>query len=184
MPADPHEKEHVQISIANVLPTQLQIGDRFELVIRFTNLGKSTVRVPWEPDGERVQQVSADGKEEGYEVVDLSVDLDQGKGPIDLKAAGALFDDPRVPSSFLDVPPVAWVEAKISGTLECGLSGPLCGKFRAGTAGKLTARWYQRRLVHRISSCNEDYGNFVVRELESDPIVVMVNGPSDERGRE
>lgn len=184
VPADPHEKEHVQISIAEVLPTQLQIGERFELVVRFINLGKSAVRVPWEPDGERVQQVSADGKEESYEVVDLSVDLDQGGGSIELKAAGALFDHPSVPSSFLDVPPGAWVEAKISGTLKCGLSGALCGKFQADTAGKLTAEWYQRELVHRINGCNEDYGNFVVRELKSDPIVVMVDGPSDKRGRD
>lgn len=176
---DTKQKEHVQIEITEVAPPQLQIGGEFQATVRFENLGKAVVRVPWETDGERVTRMSADGKEESYQVVDISLRLGTGskrEGPVFLKAAGALFAHPDLTSSYLDLPPGTWVDIRIKGRVECGHSGVLCNDVEPDEKGELGALWYEREVTHRVEGCKEDYGNYVIRELESTPKPVVVLG--------
>jgi hypothetical protein len=127
-----------------------------------------------------VTRLSGDGKEESYEVVDIELRLGTGNKrgtPVFLKAAGALFAHPERPESYLAVPPGGWGDIRIDGRVACGLSGALCSDFHSDEKGELVAWWYQRELIHRIDGCKEDYGNYVVREIDSKPLNIVVRDP-------
>ena len=178
---DKKEKEHVQLEIVEVAPKQLQIGGEFQAIVRFENLGKAVVHVPWKTDGERVPRMSADGKEESYEVVDISLRLGTGSkrgNPEFLKAAGVLFAHFDLTSSYLELPPGGWADIRIKGRVECGYSGVLCNNFEPDDKGELGAWWYQRERTHRIDGCEENHGNYVIRELDSKPLPVVVRSSS------
>jgi len=57
-------KEDLRLSVVGLAPSRLQSGATFEAVIRLTNAGKSSVRVPWEVDGEKVVRTASNGTEE------------------------------------------------------------------------------------------------------------------------
>ncbi|MFZ0774616.1 MAG: hypothetical protein WCA49_12240 [Candidatus Sulfotelmatobacter sp.] len=179
--AEKLRKEDLRLSVVELTPSGLQSGANFEAVIRLTNNGGSSVRVPWEVDGEKVVRTSSDGKEEGYEVVDLILALGAGRhrtAPVSLKAAGALFADPELAAGGIELPPGQWVDVKIKGKAECANTGSLCDNIVADDEGELVARWYERVSAHRINGCDEDHGNFVRRELESKPLRVAVRPPT------
>jgi hypothetical protein len=174
-------KEYLQLSVGELAPRDLQSGVNFEAVIRLTNAGTSSVRVPWEVDGEKVVRTSSDGKQEGYEVVDLGLALGTGRNraaPVSLKAAGVLFADPELSAGGIELPPGQWVDIKIKGKAECSNTGSLCDDIVGDDHAELVARWYERVATHRIDGCNEDHGNFVRRELESKPLRIAVRGPN------
>lgn len=175
--SDQEEKERVQLVVVDVTPTVLQIGGEFQARVRFENLGKTAVRVPWETDGERVTHMSADGKEESYEVVDINLrlgtDIKHGS-PAWLKAAGVLFARSDGASGHLDLPAGSWAEIRIKGKLTCGQSGVLCKDFEPDEKAELSAWWYEREMTHRVDGCKEDHGSYVIRELDSKPLLVVV----------
>jgi len=180
---DVKEKENVQLKIVEITPSKLQIGGEFHTTIRIENHGKTVVRVPWETDGERVTRMATDGKEEGYEAVDISLQLGTGSqrgNRVFLKAAGALFANFDLPSSYLDLPPESWADLKIAGRIECRNTGGLCSNFERDERGELGASWYERQVTHRVDGCAEEHGNFVVRELESKirPVTVLDSSAS------
>ena len=56
--------EGLQLTIEQVSPSQLHIGQDFTALLRLKNAGKSTIAIPWEPDGEQVKRRSKDGASE------------------------------------------------------------------------------------------------------------------------
>lgn len=170
----------VELAIATVSPAVLHIGELFTAVLRVKNVGSDPVLLPWETNGESVTRTSAGGEQESYEAVDIALRLKSGThqlAPVWLRTAGALFGHPELKSSYIALQPGQWVDIKLKGTVACSDEGLPCGKLVADKHGALTAWWYQRQLTHRIHGCDEDFGNSVVRELESKPFEVAVTRP-------
>jgi hypothetical protein len=166
----------LRLTIASVVPSELNAGDGFVATVRLRNVGSHKVMVPWQPDGEQVTRISADGKQESYEVADVTFRLKTGKksqAPMFLQSDGALFANPADHATYLELAPGRWVDVKLKGMVECGL--PECpGRIQADDHAIMTAWWYQRVLTHKVDGCNEDHGSSSVRELDSGPFPVVV----------
>jgi hypothetical protein len=174
VPTDPSEpRESLVLSLAEVNPRRLQIGAEFQATIRLMNSGKVPVKVPWETDGEKVMRSSGD--EESYDVVDLYLRLGTaGVSPVTLKSAGVLFADVELNKGSIKLAPGEWVEVRIRGRVQCGLTGTLCGALGPDKNGRLVARWHERVLTHSMHGCEIKSGNFERRELSSEPYYVTV----------
>ncbi len=172
-----HSDVKVELTVTETSPKVLRIGETLNATVRLKNLGSDTIRLPWQTDGETVTRVAANGEEEGYEVADIAVRLKPGRNqwaPVWLNGGAALFAHPEIESSYALVKPGEWVDIKIRTKVECGHEGLPCGKIVADEHASLTAWWYQRSLTHRIHECHEDYGNSVIRELDSKAFPVVV----------
>jgi hypothetical protein len=169
----------LEFTIAEVDPPELHIGDDFTATVRLKNIGSAEILVPWQPDGERVVRVSPDGKEEMYEVADVTFRLKTGarhRAPMFLESAGALFAHPDDEASYVKLDPGRWVDVKLKGVLTCGL--PECPDTAVPDEhAVMTAWWYQRILTHKVEGCSEDHGSSVVRQLDSAPRSVVVLAP-------
>jgi hypothetical protein len=170
----------LQLTIAQIAPPELTNGADFTATVRLKNIGTSKVLVPWQPDGEQATRVSQDGKEERYEVADVTFRLKTGnksRAPMFLDSQGALFANPDDPATYLELTPGRWVDIKLKGTVECGL--PECPvRIHPDDHAILTAWWYQRVLTHKVEGCNENHGSNSVRELDSAPFSVVVRASS------
>jgi hypothetical protein len=140
------------------------------------NIGTDKILIPWQPDGEQIAHVSADGTEEKYEVADVSFRLAaSGKKSIavPLHSEGALFAQPDDPVSYLTIEPGHWADVKLRGTVACGLDN--CrSDVQVDDHAVLTAWWYQRVLTHQVKDCNEVHGAYTVREVDSAPLPIVV----------
>jgi hypothetical protein len=170
----------LEFTIAELAPPELHIGEDFTATVRLKNIGSAEILVPWQPDGERVVRVSPDGKEEMYEVADVTFRLKTGakhRAPMFLESAGALFAHPDDEASYVKLDPGRWVDVKLKGVLTCGL--PECPDDAVpDDHAVLTAWWYQRILTHKVEGCSEDHGSSVVRQLDSAPRSIVVLAPS------
>ncbi|HUK46821.1 MAG TPA: hypothetical protein VLW06_04480 [Terriglobales bacterium] len=170
----------LQLTIVEVSPAKLEIGNDFNASVRLKNIGSTPVLLPAAADGERVVRTSADGTEEKYEVGDVSFRLLTGKErkiPVYLNSAGALFADPDDKSSYLSLDPGKWLEMKLHARVECGLENCVA-HLQPDSKAVLTAWWYQRILTHRVNGCTESHGSIKIRELDSNPFSVVVRNPS------
>lgn len=170
----------LELTIVEISPAKLEIGNDFNASVRLKNVGTTEVVVPSAADGERVLHASADGTEERYEVGDVSFRLTTGKQrgiPVYLNSAGALFADPDDKSSYLSLKPGTWLEIKLHARVECGMEDCM-GDIQPDNKAVLTAWWYQRVLSHRVSGCDETHQSVKVRELDSAPFTVEVKNPS------
>ena len=170
----------LQLTIAAISPSPLDIGNDFTAKVQVKNTGTKTVLVPSFSDGEQVLRVSADNAAEQYEVGDVSFRLLTGKDhrtPVFLNTSGALFANPEDKSSYLPLEPGNWLEIKIEGRVECGLEDCI-GEIHPDGKAELTAWWYQRVLTHRIDGCNETHGSAKVREADSAPFPVAIRNPT------
>jgi hypothetical protein len=175
--AAPQSKMNVEFSIIKISPAELRINQGFTATVRLKNIGPNTLLFPWETDGESVTRIAAGGEEENYEAVDIALRLRSGTqqiAPVWLKSAGALFAHPEVKSSHIAIKPGQWVDVTMKAQVHCSEGLP-CGKIIPDRHGIMTAWWYERQLTHRIHGCDENYGNFVIRELESKPLQVIVS---------
>jgi hypothetical protein len=173
---DPPDK--VELTITEIVPGKLQIGQSFTATVRVKNMGSSTLKIPWQPDGEQATRASQDGTEEQYEVADVTfrlVTAGHKNSPTLLTSEGALFANPSDPMTYIEIAPNRWVDIKLSGTVECGLERCL-GEIEPDDHAVLTAWWYQRLLTHRVKDCAEDHGSYEVRELNSQPFPVAIHG--------
>jgi hypothetical protein len=183
-PKQPAAKEiddkALEFTIAEVTPPELHIGDDFTATVRLKNIGSAEILVPWQPDGERVVRVSPDGKEEMYEVADVTFRLKTGaknRTSMFLESAGALFAHPDDEASYIKLDPGRWVDIKLKGVVACGL--PECPDDAVpDDHAVLTAWWYQRILAHKVEGCSEDHSSSVVRQLDSAPRSIVVLAPS------
>lgn len=170
----------LQLTILQVSPPQLRIGQDFTAVLRLKNSGTSTLAIPWEPDGEQVTRMAKDGASEKYEVADVNFRLRETVGnkiPIFLETSGALFADPETHKGYVDLKPGNWLDFKVSGSVACGL--PEClGDIMPDVHAVLSAWWYQRVLTHSVAGCSEDHGSYLVRQLDSEPHPLTVLKPS------
>jgi hypothetical protein len=170
----------LQLTITQIIPSELHIGADFTATVRLKNIGTAGVLIPWQPDGEKVVRISQDGTKEMYEVADVSFRLrtgDKKRAPLIVQSEGALFAHPADPASYLDLAPGGWLEVKLKGTVACGLSEcPV--EPEADDHAVLTAWWYQRVLTHRVQGCNEEHGSSAVREVDSAPFPVAVRPAS------
>jgi hypothetical protein len=174
--ATPASAEKLQLTIAEIAPLKLRLGKDFIATVRLKNIGTVKILIPWQPDGERVTHVSADGTEEKYEVADVSFRLTaSGKKSIaiPLHSEGALFAQPGDPATYLTIEPGHWVDVKLKANVACGLDN--CrSDVQADDHAVLTAWWYQRVLTHQVKNCNEDHGAQTVREVDSTPLPIAV----------
>lgn len=175
--ASPQTTDKIELVITEITPTKLVIGGKYIASVRLKNTGASTFRVPWQPDGEKVMNVSQVDTEEQYEVADITFRLASGtkkNSPTPLTTEGALFAHPGDAMTYIDVEPGRWLDIKIKGVVECGLDRCL-SEVVADQHAVLTAWWYQRLLTHRVKGCDEDHGSYKVREADSVdfPIVVL-----------
>jgi hypothetical protein len=173
------ESKALQLTIVEILPAKLEIGNDFTATVRLKNTGDAALLLPEIPDGERVLRTSTDRTEEKYDVGDVSFRLLTGKHtgiPVILDSAGALFADPEDKSSYLTLAPGKWLDIRLHGRVECGLEN-CAADIHADDAGVLTAWWYERVLSHRVSGCNETHGSSKVREVDSAPFKVVVRNP-------
>ncbi len=172
-------KTGLELTIIDVSPPQLHIGQDFTAVLRLKNSGTAIVAVPWQPDGEQVTRIAQDGMSEKYEVADVSFRLRSGRKklpPIFLQTDGALFADPETHSGYMDLKPGYWLDFKVSGSVACGL--PDCpGDIEPDAHAVLSAWWYQRVLTHTVQGCTEDHGSSLVRQLDSEPRQVPILNP-------
>lgn len=172
-----HRDAKVEFSVTETSPKLLRIGSDLTATVRLRNLGSDAIGLPWQTDGETVTRVSANGEEEDFEVADIALRLSSGReqiAPVWLSGAGSLFARPGIESSYVRVEPGQWVDVKIRARVQCSNEGLPCGKIVADRHASLTAWWYQRQLTHRIHGCNENHGNFVIRELDSKALRVVV----------
>jgi hypothetical protein len=183
-PQQPAAKEiddkALEFTIAEVTPPELHIGEDFTATVRLKNIGSAEILLPWQPDGERVVRISPDGKEEMYEVADVTFRLKTGakrRTAMFLESAGALFAHPEDEASYIKLDPGRWVDVKLKGVLTCGL--PECPDDAVpDDHAVLTAWWYQRILTHKVEGCSEDHGSSVVRQLDSAPRSIVVLAPA------
>ncbi|HUK24746.1 MAG TPA: hypothetical protein VLV49_09210 [Terriglobales bacterium] len=175
----------LQLSITEISPPQITDRGTFTAVVRLKNAGSARFKIPWQPDGEQLAHISQDGKEESYEVADVTFWLKTGnksQPAVFLQSEGALFANPADRATYLELAPGGWVEIKMKGVVECGL--PECaGHIQADDHAILTAWWYQRVLTHRVDGCNEQHSSSSVRELDSIPFPVVVR-PAAESEKE
>ena len=169
----------LKLTIAEVNPPTLNIGDDFTATVRLKNTSAANVLVPWQPDGEQVTRISPDGQAEAYEVADVTFRLKTGnksRAPLFLESNGALFASPEDHASYARLAPGQWVDIKLSGKVVCGL--PECPAHAVPDEHAiLTAWWYQRVLTHKVEGCKENHGSRTVRELDSVPFPVVVQSP-------
>lgn len=168
------------LTIVEVAPTKLEIGNDFNATVRLKNNGTTQVLVPSVADGEQVLRSSAGGNEEKYEVGDISFRLTTGKAhgvPIYLNSAGALFANPDDKGTYLALEPGKWLDIKLHARVECGMENCM-GEIQPDSKATLSAWWYQRVLSHRVTGCEETHGNFTIRELDSSPFTVEVTEPT------
>jgi hypothetical protein len=172
----PSSRAGLRLTILQVSPPQLHIGQDFTAVLRLKNSGPATIAIPWQPDGEQVTRISKDGASEKYEVADVTLRLHSGgKGrlPIFLQTYGALFADPETHTGYMDLRPGYWLDFKVSGSVACGL--PDCpGDIETDSHAVLSAWWYQRILTHTVDGCSEDHGSSLVRQLDSEPRPISI----------
>lgn len=174
-----NDSKALQLTIVEVLPATLEIGNDFSATVRLKNTGESALLVPAVPDGERVLRTSTDRTEEKYDVGDVSFRLLTGKHrdiPVILDSGGALFADPDDKNSYLALAPGKWLDIRLHGRVECGLENCVAD-IHADDAAVLTAWWYERVLSHRVSGCDETHGSSKVREVDSAPFKVEVRNP-------
>lgn len=171
--------QDVQLTILSTRPAPLEIGNDFIATVRLKNIGSKPVLMPQIPDGEKVVRTSADRTEEEYEVGDitfkLATDTKHSVG-VFLTSGGALFANPKDESSYVALQPGSWMELKLSGTVECGVS-QCFGGIRPDKRAVMTAWWYQRVLTHKVNGCEEIHGSSDVRQVDSMPFTVEVMNP-------
>ena len=168
----------LELSIPKVTPPVLHMGEVFTAIVRVKNVSTNEISLPWEANGESVARVGNGADQEEYEAVDIALRLKSGtnqKAPVWLNTSGALFAHPEVQSTYVVLKPSEWVDVKLRGKVECGHEGLPCGKIVPDKRATLSAWWYQRQLIHSIHGCDENYGNSVIRELESKPQQVAVS---------
>lgn len=178
--AGPVKAKDLELTIVEISPAKLEIGNDFNSTVRLKNVGTAAVLVPSMADGEQVLRNSADATEEKYEVGDISFRLTTGKRhgiPIYLNSAGALFANPNDKASYLALDPGKWLEIKLHARVECGMQDCM-GEIQPDGKAVLTAWWYQRVLSHRVTGCEETHGTVAVRELDSSPFTVEVTSPT------
>lgn len=170
------QSDKLGLTITEIFPPKLRVGEDFTVLVRLKNIGPGKILIPWQPDGEQVAHVSADGTEEKYEVADVSFRLASGgkkSVAIPLQSEGALFAQPDDPAAYLAIAPGRWVDIKLKATVACGLDD--CrSDVQADDHAVLTAWWYQRVLTHKVKDCNEDHGVHKIREVDSAPLPVVV----------
>jgi len=175
----PASADKIELTVAEISPPKLRVGGVFIATVRLKNIGADKILIPWQPDGEQVAHVSADGTEEKYEVADISFRLTASAKKsiaIPLQSEGALFAQPGDPAAYLAISPGRWVDIKLKATVSCGLDN--CeSEVKADDHAVLTAWWYQRVLTHRVKDCTEDHGAYKVREVDSAPFTVVVLPP-------
>jgi hypothetical protein len=177
---DETKSKTLELTIVELSPAKLEIGNDFNARVRLKNVGTEAVLVPSITDGERALRTSADGTEEKYEVGDISLRLMTGKKrgiPVYLNSAGALFADPDDKNSYLSLAPGNWLDIKMHARVECGLED-CAADIQPDNKAVLTAWWYERVLTHRVSGCDESHGSSKVRELDSAPFTVVVKNPA------
>jgi hypothetical protein len=170
----------LELTIVEISPAKLEIGNDFNASVRLKNIGTASVLVPSDSDGERVLRPSADATEEKYEVGDISFRLTTGKPngiPTYLNSAGALFANPDDKASYVSLEPGKWLDIKLHARVECGMENCM-GEIQPDNKAVLTAWWYQRVLSHKVTGCEETHGSFTVRELDSSPFTVEVTSPT------
>lgn len=173
----------VQLSIVSTTPNPLEIGNDFTANVRLKNIGTKPVLIPQIPDGEKVVKTSADRTEEEYEVGDISFRLatdSKHAVPVFLTSGGALFANPDDPASYVALQPGTWLELKLSGIVECGVSQCFAG-INPDKKAVMTAWWYQRRLTHKVNGCAEIHGSYNVRQVDSTPFTIEVMDPGDKK---
>jgi hypothetical protein len=174
--AAPEQRDKIEISIVELTPAKLRVGDAFTATVRVKNAGAQSFNIPWQPDGEQATKMSQDGTEEEYEVADVTFRLVTGEKkntPTPLESDGALFARTSDPSTYIEIPPGHWVEIKLKGAAECGLDRCLT-EVKPDQQAVLTAWWYERVLTHKVKDCNEDHGSYEVREADSAPFHVAI----------
>jgi hypothetical protein len=175
-PAPPARPNKIDLTITEISPPKLRLGEDFTARVRLKNVGPAKILIPWQPDGEQVARVSPDGTEEKYEVADVSFRLAAGgkkSVAIPLLSDGALFAHPDDPATYLPIEPGHWVDIKVKATVACGLDN--CrSDIQSDEHSVLTAWWYQRVLTHHVKDCTEDHGVDKVRGVDSAPLPVAV----------
>jgi hypothetical protein len=173
----------LQLTIANIEPVQLRIGEDFTATVLLKNIGNAPILFPWEPDGEHVVRVSPDGTEEKYEVADVNFKLatsaDKKGPPIFIQSYGALFAHPDNRSSYIEISPGQWISIKLKGNVDCAFQ-ECPGSIHPSEHAILTALLYQRVLTHSVKECDEDHGSQGIRELNSVPFSVILQEPVDQ----
>ena len=177
------QSKSLELTIVQVSPAKLEIGNDFTASVRLKNVGNVAILIPAIADGEQLQPASNPASEEKYEVGDVSFRLLSGKGKIAvyLDSSGALFADPDNKASYLELAPGKWLDIKTHARVECGLEN-CAAEIHPDNKAVLTAWWYQRVLVHRVSGCAETHGSVKVRELDSAPFTVVVKNPAEHTG--
>lgn len=179
-PSDPSKKtENVQLTIVSTSPAALEIGKDFTANVRLKNGGNKPLLIPQIPDGEKTVRTSADRTEEEYEAGDITFRLatdPKHAMPVILTSGGALFADPDDPASYISLQPGAWLELKLSGTVECGVS-QCFGGINPDKKAVLTAWWYERILTHKVNGCEEIHGSRSIRDVNSTPFPIEVVTP-------
>ena len=179
MTIDSPKTPDVQLTIVSTSPVQLEIGNDFTAKVRLKNVGSKPLLIPQIPDGEKVVRTSADRTEEEYEAGDITFRLatdPKHAMPVILTSGGALFANPDDPDSYVALQPGTWLELKLSGTVECGIS-QCFGGINPDNKAVMTAWWYQRLLTHKVSGCEEIHGSRNVRDVDSTPFTVEVLKP-------
>jgi len=174
------QDDKLELTITEVVPSDLHLGDDFTATVRLKNIGTTKVLIPWQPDGEQVTRVSKDGKQEIYEVADVAFRLKTGgqkRVPMFLDSEGALFAHPDDHATYLELEPGRWADIKLKGSVICGLP-PCPVEAEADDHAVLTAWWYQRVLTHRVDGCNENHGASTVRKLDSSPFPLAIHAPA------
>lgn len=180
-PSDASKKtDNVQLTIVSTNPATLEIGKDFTANVRLKNGGSKPLLIPQIPDGEKTVRTSADRTEEEYEVGDITFRLATDPKhalAVVLTSGGALFANPDDPASYISLHPGTWLELKLSGTVECGVS-QCFGGINPDKKAVLTAWWYQRVLTHKVDGCEEIHGSRNVRDVDSSPFPIEVVNPS------
>src|SRR5262249_41453122 len=129
----------------------------------------------------KVLVISHDGHEESYDVVDINLAItvtNMRDGPIRIKANGVLFSEPDLELFYNELLPGQWIEMKIKGKVECDAPSQSCSKY-VGRGASIGARWYERKLTHRVDGCNVSQGNFVRRQLATKLFEVALRERTD-----
>lgn len=173
------QTKNLELTIVQVSPAKLEIGNDFTASVRLKNVGDASILVPATADGEQLRLALNPNSEEKYEVGDVSFRLLSGKSKIAiyLDSSGALFANPDDKASYLELAPGKWLDIKTHARVECGLEDCIA-QIQPDNKAVLTAWWYQRVLVHRVSGCAETHGSVKVRELDSAPFTIVVKNPS------
>jgi hypothetical protein len=167
------EPEKLSLSIEEVRPNVLHIGDQFEVTVRLDNVGQTVVRVPWQTFGPDTMQVSSDGATASHQEVGLLLRLESAGKSNSVGGKVNLYANPVLGWSYVDLAPGNWVTIRLVGRVHCA-DDSSCKEIRPDRHAKLSARWFEYLYQRTVKNCVPSETNLTSRKIDSRPVSVAL----------